>query len=126
MLPKHSTTGMVQLASLCCLHLLPCPTVGFPTVGVYGTTGGSSSSTALCSGNCSAGYVGNTTGNTAQQCNGVCPAGYFCPNGSTNATANPCPLGQYGSTSGASACTPCPMGTILSMLMCVRPILLAS
>ena len=45
--------------------------------------------------------------------NKPCPAGYFCPVGSTNPNANPCPKGRYRSiTRGAqpSHCVPCKSG----------------
>ena len=58
---------------------------------------------------CAAGYYGNETGRTWGTCSGLCPAGYMCPSGAVNATALPCPPGQY-STAGAATCTLCPAG----------------
>ena len=61
---------------------------------------------ASCSGLCSAGYFGNTSGLTIPTCNGVCVAGYYCLAGSTNGTAAICSAGQYslGTTGGCTSC----------------------
>merc|ERR1711871_1392174 len=43
---------------------------------------------------------------------GRCPAGYYCPNGTVVATANPCPIGRFSSVQGryrlehCNACSP--------------------
>ncbi|CBK23508.2 uncharacterized protein [Blastocystis hominis] len=39
---------------------------------------------------CPAGTYGSTEGLTTSECSGLCEAGYYCPPGSTNATANDC------------------------------------
>lgn len=59
---------------------------------------------------CAAGRYGNATGNTTDQCNGACQAGYYCPAGTWYATSNICPAGTW-SGSGAGSCTNCPAGT---------------
>eukprot|EP00817_Percolomonadidae_sp_ATCC50343_P003418 CAMPEP_0117418838 /NCGR_PEP_ID=MMETSP0758-20121206/542_1 /TAXON_ID=63605 /ORGANISM="Percolomonas cosmopolitus, Strain AE-1 (ATCC 50343)" /LENGTH=4727 /DNA_ID=CAMNT_0005199587 /DNA_START=68 /DNA_END=14251 /DNA_ORIENTATION=+ len=44
---------------------------------------------------------------------GVCPEGYYCPNGTVLSTANPCPIGTYGQGNGLkkeSDCQACPAG----------------
>jgi hypothetical protein len=50
---------------------------------------------AYCSGDgrvstCPGGVFGNASGLSTAACSGVCRAGYYCPQGSTNATAFPC------------------------------------
>ncbi len=45
---------------------------------------------------------------------GPCALGYWCGNGSTNATANPCPADTYRNVTGATAqsdCSLCPSGS---------------
>ena len=39
---------------------------------------------------CPAGTYGSSEGLTTSQCSGMCEAGYYCPAGSTSATANDC------------------------------------
>jgi hypothetical protein len=44
---------------------------------------------------------------------GSCGAGYFCPNGTTSATSNPCPAGTYSAATDLfdeEQCTTCPVG----------------
>jgi hypothetical protein len=56
---------------------------------------------------------GFTTGLTVATCSGTCSAGYYCPAGSTNATAYPCPPGTFLGTTGGTAqssCSACPVG----------------
>lgn len=43
----------------------------------------------------------------------VCPAGFYCPNGTTTARENPCPIGTYSNTTGLESlaeCRDCPAG----------------
>jgi sugar lactone lactonase YvrE len=61
----------------------------------------STSSCALCP----RGRYGSSTGNTAPTCDGACSAGYYCPEGSANATQAPCAAGSYGSSTGNIAPT---------------------
>ena len=68
-----------------------------------------------CSGPCTAGRYGATAGQSQALCTGVCVAGYYCPAGSTNATAAVCPAGFY-SSAGAAVCSPCPVGRYGSTL----------
>lgn len=63
---------------------------------------------------CFAGFVGDSTGSTAQRsgmCNTACPVGNFCPKGSSQPT--PCAPGTFNPLQGASlsACVPCPRGS---------------
>lgn len=37
----------------------------------------------------------------------TCPAGYYCPNGTETATANPCPIGTYSNTTGLASESQC-------------------
>ncbi len=50
-----------------------------------------------------------TSGLTTALCTGNCQAGYACPPGSTSATELACPAGQY-SVGAAATCQPCPLG----------------
>jgi hypothetical protein len=61
---------------------------------------------------CPAGKFGTSTGSysVAAACTGTCSAGYACPAGSTTATPAACGAGQY-SLAGAGACTGCSPGT---------------
>ena len=48
---------------------------------------------------------------------GICPAGYYCPQGTTSGTANMCPAGTYSITTGlhdVSQCVACPKGSYCS------------
>jgi hypothetical protein len=56
---------------------------------------------------CPPGRWGNTVALTSSSCNGPCQQGYFCPAGSTSATAAICPQGTY-STPAAGGCSSCP------------------
>jgi len=58
---------------------------------------------------CSAGYYGSSTGQTAATCNGACTAGYYCTAGSTSATQNACGAGKY-CPAGSSGTTNCAAG----------------
>lgn len=49
---------------------------------------------------CPSGVFGGSLGLHDPACSGVCPAGYYCPTGSTNGTTHRCPAGRYGATSG--------------------------
>ena len=60
--------------------------------------------------NCPGGLYGNHTGMRNASCDGICPAGYFCPSGTASYSANLCNPGTY-STAGSSACLGCPPGT---------------
>lgn len=51
---------------------------------------------------CPAGRYGGSTGNTNASCSGLCTAGFFCPEGSTVSTQNPC---------GVDATVFCPAGS---------------
>ena len=63
--------------------------------GTYGDTTGLS--TGSCSGQCSAGRYGvGTSVRTAATCDGECPAGYFCPAGTSDPTQNLCACGYWG------------------------------
>ena len=105
-----------------------------PCLAGYACAAGSTTRTALlcprgrfsgtafssCHG-CHDGWFGNQTGLTVSTCSGRCAAGYFCPGGSTNATAAICPIGRY--SIGAGFCRPCPAGRFgssvgLSSLLC--------
>lgn len=44
----------------------------------------------------SSGVYGSCKGLTSPSCSGLCPVGYYCPEGSTNATRYKCPAGRYG------------------------------
>ena len=63
---------------------------------------------AVCT-NCSAGLYGSVSTLQSPACSGVCSAGYFCPIGSTSATATLCPEGSY-CLSGTSGPVPCSGG----------------
>lgn len=56
---------------------------------------------------CPPGTYGATPGLSTTACSGPCPAGYYCPIGTANATLYRCPAGTYGATTGlsTSACT---------------------
>ncbi|DAZ92498.1 TPA: hypothetical protein N0F65_012728 [Lagenidium giganteum] len=56
---------------------------------------------------CPVGTYGDEEGLTATYCKGWCPAGYYCPTGTSDYASNPCPAGSY-ATIGAGACTQCP------------------
>jgi hypothetical protein len=56
---------------------------------------------------CLAGYFPNSS----KKCT-ICPAGSYCPSGST--AANPCPEGTFSTSAGSSTCTPCPAGLWVS------------
>jgi hypothetical protein len=58
---------------------------------------------------CNSGNFGNAPARTTGFCSGICQAGYYCPDGSTNSTAAMCPTGTY-SVGGSSICQPCPAG----------------
>jgi hypothetical protein len=73
------------------------------SAGTFGTGGA-----APCT-PCPAGTWGGSFALGAPECSGLCPAGYRCPPGSTNATSFPCPLGQY-SGGGVGNCSLCPAG----------------
>jgi len=69
---------------------------------------------------CPAGRFGMSAGLASPGCSGTCPEGYFCPEGSSNATSRPCPAGRYGSSAGltdgscSGLCAPghyCPAGS---------------
>jgi hypothetical protein len=76
----------------------PCP------AGWYSLPGA-----AACS-QCGAGRFGNTSRQSSADCSGDCTAGYFCVAGSVNATAAPCPAGQF-SFAAAGTCTNCSLGS---------------
>ena len=59
---------------------------------------------------CAAGFFGDSPGQFNATCAGPCAAGWFCPSGSTNATAVVCPPGSY-CEAGAAAPVLCPAGT---------------
>ncbi len=61
---------------------LPCPS------GQYSAAGASQCSL------CDAGRYGTGSG-TASSCTGACSEGFYCPAGSSNSTAVPCPRGSY-------------------------------
>ena len=50
---------------------------------------------------CAAGTCGSVKAATV--CSGLCAPGYWCPPGSTNPSASPCPSGRYGSEQGLSS-----------------------
>eukprot|EP00455_Lapot_gusevi_P054678 TRINITY_DN880_c0_g1_i2.p1 TRINITY_DN880_c0_g1~~TRINITY_DN880_c0_g1_i2.p1 ORF type:complete len:891 (+),score=349.38 TRINITY_DN880_c0_g1_i2:33-2675(+) len=77
-------------------------------VGTYGATSQLPSSS--CSGLCFGGYFGSGLARTFPTCDGACSPGYFCPNGSTSATQQICPLGYY-CPPASSAAQLCPNGT---------------
>ncbi len=93
--PAGSTNGTVQV----CL------------AGTY-SVGGSASCTP-----CPGGRFGNATLLTASTCSGACTAGYACPTGSTNGTAQVCPAGTY-SLAGSASCVTCPTGTVAGSDSC--------
>jgi len=57
---------------------------------------------------CAGGYYGAEKGLDTSQCNGMCEVGFFCPEGSTNATARSC---------SSSIDKHCPMGSITELLV---------
>ncbi|OQR87461.1 hypothetical protein ACHHYP_20382 [Achlya hypogyna] len=57
---------------------------------------------------CPPGTYGDTPGLTEDMCSGWCAAGYFCPFGTTSATALACNATSY-STPGLGACVACPV-----------------
>ena len=57
---------------------------------------------------CPVGVYGASSGSTSPGCSGPCAPGYYCPPGSTNATASLCPVGTYSSS---VTCVACPPGT---------------
>ena len=77
--------------------------------GQFGNATGLSS--ANCSGLCYPGRYGSSLGLTTGNCTGACSAGYYCVAGTTNATATPCPSGQFSANASASCsnCS-CPAG----------------
>jgi hypothetical protein len=97
-----STEGQIQPGAQC-------------PPGTYSTGGAGSSCTA-----CSTGYYGSGAGTTSQ-CSGLCPAGYYCPAGTSplggSSAPVPCPLGYY--------CPPgtqaCPQGSTLTSGVCICP-----
>ncbi len=104
----YSTTGAA--ACLPCTAGYVCNGTGSPTptqyacpMGTYSTSG---ASTCLP---CPSGTYGASTALPNASCSGLCPAGYACVPGSTNATAALCGPGTY-SPGGTSACIPCPAG----------------
>lgn len=69
---------------------------------------------------CPPGVFGSSQGLWVRECSGPCPAGFYCPIGTFNATAFRCPAGRYGGVAGLSAracsgpCAPgyyCPEGS---------------
>ena len=42
------------------------------------------------------GRFGAALGLSNESCSGLCPPGYYCPEGSHNATFHRCPAGKYG------------------------------
>jgi len=70
-----------------CTSKVHCP------VGKYATRSGA------CK-NCRAGFYGIGTALSSPDCSGVCPAGYFCPEGSAYPTNQKCAAGRYGSSPG--------------------------
>ena len=56
---------------------------------------------------CPAGTYGNSTGLSYPACSGLCPMGFYCPEGSSLPDMYPCPAGRYGSEMGLfdSSCT---------------------
>jgi hypothetical protein len=77
--------------------------------GAYGATVGLT--TEVCSGLCPAGRWGSGGLGvvTTPNCSGPCTAGYACPEGSVNSTAERCGVGRF-SAAGAGSCSPCPVG----------------
>ena len=70
---------------------------------------------------CPAGRFGMREGLASRDCSGTCPEGFYCPEGSANATQHPCPAGRFGMHSGltdsscSGLCAPghyCPSGSI--------------
>ncbi len=51
---------------------------------------------------CPAGVFGSAEGLTTAECSGVCPIGYFCPEGTVNGTVHRCPAGRYGNATSMS------------------------
>ena len=54
----------------------------------------------------------------------VCPAGYYCQNGTEFATQYPCPSGTFSNTSGLGStdeCAPCPPGKVCSGVGLTEP-----
>lgn len=82
----------------------PCP------AGTYSPNTGLESSSACIT--CPAGSY-CLEGTTAVS--GLCDAGYWCPEGSSTAQENPCPLGTFSASTGLKTeneCTVCPLGKI--------------
>lgn len=70
---------------------------------------------------CPPGTFGSSSGLSSSSCSGLCPAGFFCPIGTSNGTYSKCPAGRYGSSQGlyksdcTNTCAPgyyCPEGSI--------------
>jgi hypothetical protein len=59
---------------------------------------------------CPRGTFGAAEGLSTPACSGPCAAGYFCPEGSTNATAVRCLPGTYSTPATGFVCFPCPAG----------------
>ena len=60
---------------------------------------------------CPPGYFGSSSGLTEPTCDGFCPAGFACSQGTVNPSA--CPLGHY-SVAGSSRCSECPIPSMPS------------
>ena len=56
------------------------------------------------------GYFGNALGQNTSHCSGSCTTGYFCPTGSSSATAIVCPVGTYRCVVGYPRTSPSAVG----------------
>lgn len=64
---------------------------------------------------CPPGTYGDVEGLSDAHCRGWCPAGYYCPPGTSNYQPNACPVGTY-APRGSSACTSCPATMVANRL----------
>ena len=64
----------------------------------------------FCVDQCAPGHFGISPNNTNSNCDGQCPAGFACKNGTANATGNPCLAGNYTHAPGQEECLQCPTG----------------
>ncbi|KAL7831753.1 hypothetical protein AOLI_G00293010 [Acnodon oligacanthus] len=79
-------------------------------------------------GPCEPGFYCSGGANTATPVNfrsgDVCPAGYYCPEGTRHPRQYPCPLGTWSNIVGAqnlSACWPCPAGLFCNNTGLIQP-----
>lgn len=105
----YCPSGSRDAASVTCPPGFECPQGSSLPVqcspGMFSEPGAS-----VCS-MCAGGTFGSSLGLQTSSCSGACAAGYYCPPGSTNATAILCPMGSY-CAPGSSAPLPCGGGVL--------------